>query len=168
MISGQGQVILDGSAVGERGRALDRRFSFVHQDHKILDFLTVEENIRVGAEVRGESWTGDQMTELLRAVGLENLRRRRPEQLSGGELQRVGIARAIACRPRVLLADEPTGSLDAATSSQVVDLLLTLCDSTNCILVAVTHDEDVARRMGQRATIRDGRLLTREMNGAEL
>jgi putative ABC transport system ATP-binding protein len=95
---------------------------------------------------------------LLKAVGLGDRAEHYPAQLSGGEQQRVAIARAVALRPRLLLADEPTGNLDSATGAQVIELLLALNRQHASTLLLVTHDEVLARHAGRIVRLRDGRI----------
>jgi len=95
---------------------------------------------------------------LLRRVGLGERGSHRPPQLSGGERQRVAIARAIACRPRVLLADEPTGALDTRTGEEILDLLLELREKDGLTILVVTHDPKVAERADRQIFMQDGRL----------
>ena len=96
--------------------------------------------------------------EMLRLVQLDGFQRRRPDQLSGGEQQRVALARAFSNRPKILFADEPTGNLDAAHAAQVNDLLFRLNQEAGTALVVVTHNEELARRVGRTLTLHAGEL----------
>ena len=102
----------------------------------------------------------DRPREMLRAVGLEEKRRRRPNQLSVGEQQRVAIARALVTQPAVLLADEPTGNLDSTSSEQVMDLVSRLHAESGQTVVLISHNEQVAARGHRLVRMRDGRLIT--------
>jgi ABC-type lipoprotein export system ATPase subunit len=95
----------------------------------------------------------------MRRTGVSDLAGRLPDDLSGGQAQRVAVARAVACAPRLILADEPTGQLDAAHRDQIVDLLLQVADDYAAGLVIATHDPAVAARLPQRWVIREGRLV---------
>ena len=140
-----------------------RRIGFVYQSHNLIDAFTAEDNVLIGmrfgrAVARAERKA--RARDLLTRVGLEKRRHSRPPKLSVGERQRVAIARALANRPALLLADEPTGSLDPKTAQSVLDLMLELCAEENCTLLLVTHDEEIAGRLPRRFDCRD--LVTTE------
>jgi len=141
----------------ERSGIRLRRIGFVFQRFFLLPMLTAFENVELpqseAGVPRGERRR--RTAELLDYVGLGARAQHRPAQLSGGEMQRVAIARALANRPRLLLADEPTGELDAATGAQIADLLDRVNADGNA-LVVVTHDPALARRAGRRLQLRDG------------
>ncbi len=148
-----GQVRLAGQDLGvldDTGRALLRRraVGFVFQAFHVLPHLDVAQNVAVPLLLLGEPPAARQarIDAMLEAVGLQGLGGRLPQQLSGGQLQRVAIARALVHRPAVLLADEPTGNLDAATAVRVLDLLLAQTRSHGAALVLVTHSEAAAAR----------------------
>jgi ABC-type lipoprotein export system ATPase subunit len=159
-----GRVTVDGhevSGLPERERtALRRRsFGFVFQSDNLHPFLTVVENVALQLSLAGIR-DGDARTrEVLGELGLGDQLQKLPDQLSGGQRQRVGIARAIVHRPRVILADEPTGALDPETSSSVVDTLLAACAESGATLVVVTHDRGVGERLDRTLALRDGRLV---------
>ncbi|HWG98908.1 MAG TPA: ATP-binding cassette domain-containing protein [Pilimelia sp.] len=136
----------------------DPRVSFIHQDHRLVEFLTVAENLRLAAELRGVQPDDATIRARLAEVGLADAGRRWPATLSGGEQQRVAIARALVLRSRVILADEPTGSLDADNSAVVADLLVRAAHGGDALVVVATHDRDVAARMGRRLMLRGGAL----------
>jgi putative ABC transport system ATP-binding protein len=114
-------------------------------------------------ELAGNAGARDAATALLKRVGLGERLDHRPKQLSGGEQQRVAIARAFAGNPRVLLADEPTGNLDAATGQEIIDLMFALNRENRTTLLLVTHDEAVAQRCRRRLRIAAGRLTADEV-----
>jgi lipoprotein-releasing system ATP-binding protein len=161
-----GGVRLDGAdpfAVSPTQRAAfrNRHVGFVFQEHHLLDGLTALDNVVLPALATGGVADGMEARarELLERVGLGSRMGHLPAELSGGERQRVAVARSLLLSPRLLLADEPTGQLDAATAAGVTDLLCTLADEAGGILVVVTHAEAVARRVGAVRQLADGRLL---------
>lgn len=161
-----GSVTLAGetiSAMDEEARAAvrARHVGFVFQGFHLLPALTAEENVALPLELAGRE-DPERVRAVLDQVGLGARRRHYPRQLSGGEQQRVAIARAFVARPRILFADEPTGSLDQATGHQVSDLLFALNAQAGTTLVLVTHDMTLARRCGRVYRIDGGRLLLTE------
>jgi putative ABC transport system ATP-binding protein len=147
------------SELGERERAAFRRANvgYVYQNDNLLPFLTVEENLALqSAMSAGDRADASDVGALLARLGLDALGRRVPDQLSGGQRQRVAIARAIVHRPRLLLADEPTGALDPRNAAKVIDLLLEVRHAVGATLVVATHDRTAARRMGRIVELRDG------------
>ena len=152
------------SALPEAGRAEIRRRSigFVFQSYDLLPFLTAIENVDFQLALSGWSGGRDRSLELMRGLGLGEHGQKLPDQLSGGQRQRVGIARALAHRPSLILADEPTGQLDTASSVTAMDLLLTARTAIGATLVLVTHDLDVAARLDRVVTLRDGRVVADE------
>ncbi|MBI2704717.1 MAG: ABC transporter ATP-binding protein [Actinobacteria bacterium] len=133
---------------------------FVFQHFGLLDTLTAAENIELACSLDGMRPRArrSRARELLEAVGLLERRDHRPTALSGGERQRVAIARALANRPRLVLADEPTGNLDDGSTERVIELLESLPADHACTLVLVTHDRRLAARAQQRYELRGGRL----------
>lgn len=161
-----GSVTLAGetiSAMDEEARAAvrARHVGFVFQGFHLLPALTAEENVALPLELAGRE-DPERVRAVLDQVGLGARRRHYPRQLSGGEQQRVAIARAFVARPRILFADEPTGSLDQATGHQVSDLLFALNAQAGTTLVLVTHDMTLARRCRRVYRIDGGRLLRAE------
>lgn len=159
----RGRIWLDGeelTALDEEARARLRARSvgFVFQSFQLLPSLTALENVMLPLELAGRADAREQARLLLEKVGLAERLDHVPHRLSGGEQQRVAIARAFASRPRVLFADEPTGSLDAATGDTVVRLLFELNREQGATLVLVTHDEAVAARCHRRLVLTKGRL----------
>jgi len=164
-----GEVSLDGMSVfrlsgTERARMRNERIGFVFQSYNLLPELDALENVclpallgrglRDAVQARG--------TELLRAVGLGARLEHRPSELSGGEQQRVAVARAMMNRPSLLLADEPTGNLDSKTGEAILELLWRLRAEAGTTLVMVTHDTHIARRGDRVMEIADGRVLGKQ------
>lgn len=163
-----GSISLDGTEIttlSESGMARFRRekVGYVFQSFHLIPTLTAIENVAVPLELSGERNAVVQAAELLAAVGLSDRMGHYPVQLSGGEQQRVAVARAFACRPPILLADEPTGNLDSTTGASVIDLLLSLHRDYGTTLVLVTHDTTLAASMQRVVSMRDGRLESDSM-----
>jgi len=166
----RGTVHLDGQDLGtldEDARAAFRaeRVGFVFQTFQLIPTLTALENVLVPLELRpGGRRHGDteRATELLARVGLADRTHHYPAQLSGGEQQRVGLARAFANRPRILFADEPTGSLDTETGGGVIDLLVELNAEARTTMVLVTHDPALAGRAHRVVRLRAGAIVADE------
>jgi len=150
----------DTAALGEGGRTRLRRrhIGYVFQRFNLLPTLPAEENVALALRLRGER-PGGAPRDMLRAVGLDEKRRRRPGGLSVGEQQRVALARALVTRPTVLLADEPTGNLDSEASDRVMDLVSRLHRQRGQTVVLISHDAHVADRADRLVRMRDGRLL---------
>ena len=147
-------------ALDEDARAAVRaaKVGFVFQNFQLLGNLTALENVMLPLELQGRSDARGLATEMLRRVGLGERLRHYPKVLSGGEQQRVALARAFVVRPAVLLADEPTGSLDFATGEKVMELMFDLNREAGTTLVLVTHDAAIARRCDRRLHIEAGRV----------
>ena len=146
---------------GELGRLRLHSFGFVFQQFNLIPTLTAAQNIEIAlapSGMRAED-RGSRVVTLLEAVGLAGRADHVPGQLSGGEQQRVAIARSLANEPHVLLADEPTGNLDSTTGSEILDLLLSLSGDGGRTVIIVTHDPDVAGRAERVLRMHDGRLL---------
>ena len=160
-----GRIWLDGveiSSLPEAERARIRRESigFVFQSYDLLPFLTAQENVEFQHALTGANGTSDHSADLIKRLGLAEHATKLPDQLSGGQRQRVGIARALAHAPRLILGDEPTGELDSETSSSVLDLMLEAQKMTGATLIVVTHDVDVAARLGRVVELRDGKVVS--------
>jgi len=140
-----------------------QKIGYIFQSFHLIPTLTALENVAVPLELNGDLDTSKRAAELLAAVGLQDRQSHYPVQLSGGEQQRVAVARAFACRPPILLADEPTGNLDSATGRQVIDLLLSLNRDHGSTLVLVTHDPDLASCAERIISLRDGRIESDEL-----
>ena len=150
--------------LGEDALARFRRdtLGFVFQAFHLIPTLTAAENVAVPLELATVPDAPARAATLLDEVGLAARGHHYPAQLSGGEQQRVAIARALALRPRILLADEPTGNLDSATGSGIIELLLGLNRERGSTLLLVTHDEALAGKADRVLRLRDGRLLDPE------
>ncbi|WP_268243461.1 ABC transporter ATP-binding protein [Xanthomonas oryzae] len=158
----RGNIALSGQDLGQldeeaRAALRAREVGFVFQSFHLLPALTAEENIALPLELAGREDPA-RVREVLEAVGLSARARHYPRQLSGGEQQRVALARAFVARPRILFADEPTGSLDQATGAQISDLLFALNATSDTTLVLVTHDMSLAQRCRHIYRIDSGRL----------
>ena len=162
-----GSVQLDGNelfALDEDGRAMlrARLLGFVFQSFQLLPPLTALENVMLPLELANDDQAEAKARAMLERVGLGERLKHYPKYLSGGEQQRVALARAFVVRPKLLLADEPTGNLDAATGAQIIDLLFELNAEAGTTLVLVTHDEMLAQRCGRQIRLAGGRIV----NGA--
>ena len=143
----------------ERAAVRSRQVGFVFQSFQLLPNLTALENAMLPLELLGRSDARSAATEMLRRVGLAERLGHYPKVLSGGEQQRVALARAFVVRPAVLLADEPTGSLDFATGETVMQLMFELNREAGTTLVLVTHDRGIAERCERQLRIEAGRLV---------
>jgi putative ABC transport system ATP-binding protein len=158
-----GEVRLDGvslTALDEDAlaRLRGKMLGFVFQSFQLLASLTALENVMLPLELAGFSGSTATAREWLVRVGLDHRLKHYPKHLSGGEQQRVALARAFAPNPRLVLADEPTGNLDAATGQQIIDMMFELNAKQGTTLILVTHDEAIAARCGRILRIQSGRL----------
>ena len=161
-----GRIVIDGTditALGEDtlARLRGQKIGFVFQFFHLIGSLTAVENVLVPLELAGTREAPARARELLAEMGLADRGHHYPSQLSGGEQQRVAVARALANDPPLLLADEPTGNLDSATGEHIMDLLFEVNRSRGTTLVLVTHDRDIAARASMRIALRDGRIAER-------
>jgi len=151
----------------ELARIRNREIGFIFQMHHLLPQCTVQENILIPTLAHPSALDAEKRRqraiELIEKVGLSDCARRRPGELSGGQRQRVAVARALINHPNLLLADEPTGSLDNETAQGVMDLLLELNQAENAALVVVTHARNLARQFDTVATLRGGQLHPEEL-----
>jgi putative ABC transport system ATP-binding protein len=150
------------TALGEDALARFRldTVGYVFQSFHLVPALTALENVAVPMELAGDPAPAARARALLAEVGLADRAHHYPVQLSGGEQQRVAVARAMARRPPLLLADEPTGNLDSATGKQIIDLLVAMNRERGSTLVLVTHDPALATRADRVVTLRDGRVAS--------
>jgi len=151
----------------ERAQVRNQHVGFVFQTFRLLPTLTALENVMVPAELRGTRDARERATDLLDKVGLGDRLDHYPTQLSGGEQQRVAMARAFINEPRILFADEPTGNLDAETAERVEDVLFRLNETADTTLVLVTHDQELASRTERVLRLRGGSLVADERQAAE-
>lgn len=159
-----GEVYLDGQELGglnedQRARLRGEKIGFVFQAFQLLPTLTAQENVQVPLELRGAPNAGRRARELLGRVGLSGREHHYPAQLSGGEQQRVALARGFSIGPKVLFADEPTGNLDAGTGATIIDLMVELNQDLGTTLVLVTHDLDLAARAHRTIRLADGKVV---------
>jgi putative ABC transport system ATP-binding protein len=160
-----GSVQLDGADLfaldeDQRAQLRGRCVGFVFQSFQLLPSLTALENVMLPLELAGRADAEALSREILAKVGLEGRLSHYPKHLSGGEQQRVALARAFSTRPKLLFADEPTGSLDAEAGDSVIDLVFELNRSFGTTLVMVTHDEHLAQRCGRAIRLVAGRIAT--------
>ncbi|MGZ5229799.1 MAG: ABC transporter ATP-binding protein [Burkholderiales bacterium] len=160
----EGSIQIDGHdlfALDEDGRAAlrARMVGFVFQSFQLLPAMTALENVMLPLELAGARGAQAAAREMLARVGLGERLEHYPKQLSGGEQQRVAIARAFVTRPALLFADEPTGNLDSATGSQVIDLMFQLNRERRATLLLVTHDEALSQRCDRVLRLAAGRLV---------
>ena len=159
-----GTVLLGGTdifALDEDGRAAFRKakLGFVFQSFQLLAHLDAVENVMLPLELRGDNQAREKAEAMLGRVGLSSRLKHYPKYLSGGEQQRVALARAFVTQPPLLFADEPTGSLDAATGEAIIQLMFELNRERGSTLVLVTHDPAMAARCGRTITIAAGKLV---------
>jgi lipoprotein-releasing system ATP-binding protein len=164
-----GEVYIDGAATSgladaERTRIRRTEIGFIYQAHHLLPEFSAIENVMLPQMIRGLSRRVAEKRghELLTYLGLGERLTHRPAELSGGEQQRVSIARAVANAPRILLADEPTGNLDPHTAAHVFDTLTQLVRASGLAAVIATHNLELAGRMDRRVTLRDGHVVELE------
>lgn len=170
-----GTIAIDGidiTSLGDTERTLFRRrhVGMVFQLFNLIPTLTVWENVLLPAELEGSSDSArrDQAAELLQRVGLGDRHSTFPDRLSGGEQQRVAIVRALAHQPHIVLADEPTGNLDAENSEQVLSLLLALTRESGRTLLMATHDHEIARQASHICRLQGGTLNTQPATQSHL
>jgi putative ABC transport system ATP-binding protein len=151
-------VTLDRLSEDKRAEVRNLYVGFIFQSFNLLPTLTALENVMVPLELRGEKNVAAQALELLDKVGLADRKNHYPTQLSGGEQQRVSIARAFSNKPRILFADEPTGNLDEETGAHIEELIFNLNKEAGTTLVLVTHDRELAEKTGRIIQIRGGKI----------
>ena len=163
-----GEVIIKGESIyklKEKELAILRRrkLGFVFQFFNLIPVLTAEENIEMPVLLDNGKIDKNYMNELLKLLGLEERRNHYPSELSGGQQQRVSIGRALANKPSIILADEPTGNLDSKNSKEVLELLKYCAKKYNQTLILITHDINIAKSADRVITIEDGQITTDEV-----
>jgi putative ABC transport system ATP-binding protein len=162
---------IDTSKLGDRelARVRARRIGFVFQEYNLLSGLNVLENVMLPLRYVNDGKTGrPRALELIERVGLTDRIRHRPTELSGGQAQRVAIARSMVNSPSLILLDEPTGAVDTETAQQLVDLLKRLNREDQVTIVIVTHDLDIAGQASRHIRLKDGKVMTDEAVGAAM
>ncbi|MCW5960039.1 MAG: ABC transporter ATP-binding protein [Pyrinomonadaceae bacterium] len=160
-----GEILIDGeniTTMNEDGLATLRseKIGFIFQSFHLIPSLTAFENVLIPMEILGVKGAKARANDLLEAVELTQRGHHYPTELSGGEQQRIAIARAFANQPKILLADEPTGNLDSKTGSHIFDLMTDLHDRHNVSLVLVTHDQNLADKAQRQIILSDGRVVS--------
>ncbi|CDM69623.1 putative ABC transporter ATP-binding protein MJ0796 [Clostridium bornimense] len=163
-----GDVIVDGDNITklkEKEVAIFRRrkIGFIFQFYNLIQVLNVEENIALPISLDHGKVDKKYMEDIIKILGLENRKRHLPSQLSGGQQQRVSIGRALAYKPSLILADEPTGNLDSKNSKEVIQLLKVMAKKYNQTLIVITHDLNLAAEADRMITIDDGRIIKDEV-----
>lgn len=159
-----GSITIDGDEIttmSEDGLATLRssKIGFIFQSFHLIPSLTAYENVLIPMEIAGARDADDRAKELLDEVGLASRGHHYPTELSGGEQQRVAIARAFANRPKILLADEPTGNLDSKNGRHIFELMTALHQGNNVTLVLVTHDQELAAKAERQIILKDGKVI---------
>ncbi len=165
----RGKIYIDGiDLVKEKDLSQFRqeKIGFVFQLHNLIPNLSVFDNVQIPLLPTGMSnkEMKERASEIIRAVGLEDKKKQRPNKLSGGQRQRVAIARALVNNPSIILADEPTGSLDSKTGEMILNLLMEMHERYNVTLIIVTHDNDVAALAERTIKIKDGQIIEDKYN----
>ena len=159
-----GEIILDGSKLSEMDSedmiAYRRKnIGFIFQSYNLIPVINVLENITLPVELDGEKVDKKYLSEIIDFLGIRDKLYEMPNNLSGGQQQRVAIARALIAKPRIVLADEPTGNLDSKTSEDVVALLKMTSKKFNQTIILITHNNEIAALADRRITIRDGKII---------
>ena len=151
---------LDPLTEDQRAAVRNKHVGFIFQNFQLLPTLTALENVMVPLELRGERHVKNRAVDLLQKVGLGDRGHHYPVQLSGGEQQRVSLARAFSNQPQILFADEPTGNLDAETSEKIIELLFNLNKEAGTTLILVTHDAELANKTSRIIRLKGGRIVS--------
>jgi len=161
----EGAYLLEGMKVADLdpnrlAEIRNKKIGFVFQNFNLLPYATAFENVEVPLIFKGESYKSRKRRgeELLERVGLKDRADHRPTELSGGEMQRVSIARALACDPSIILADEPTGNLDSIAGREIIDIFVDLWKQGHTIAV-ITHDKEISSRTQRTVKLRDGKVV---------
>ena len=167
-IPSSGEVIIDGKSIyklkeKELSILRRRKLGFIFQFFNLIPVLTAQENIEMPVLLDNEKIDKKYMNELLRILELEERKNNYPSQLSGGQQQRVSIGRALANKPSIILADEPTGNLDSKNSKEVLELLKYCVKKYNQTLILITHDINIAKSADRVITIEDGEIISDEV-----
>ncbi|MBN1189239.1 MAG: ABC transporter ATP-binding protein [Dehalococcoidales bacterium] len=161
-----GNYLLEGKEVsklksGEQAKVRGQMIGFIFQSFNLLPYLSALGNVELGQKYAGKT-NPQKAKEALAKVGLSDRMKHRPNELSGGEQQRVSVARALAKDPPIILADEPTGNLDSHTSKEIMSILVDLHSEQNITLVMITHDPNIARYCQRIVQIEDGQIVSEE------
>lgn len=162
----RGQCQLFGEKLPRSDKALSKlrnqSVGFVFQDYRLIPHYSVLDNVAVPLKIAGKSAKDqrNRASELLKLVGLGDVMHHKASELSGGQQQRVGIARALVLKPRLLIADEPTGNLDSTTGQTIMKIIATVHAKLGTTVVMVTHSPEIARHASRIITIRDGKVAT--------
>ena len=159
-----GNITIDGQDItklseDELAELRSQHFGFIFQNFNLIPTLTALENVTLSAELNGSNGTQKKSTELLSLVGLENRNHHYPAQLSGGEQQRLSLARAFINEPTIVLADEPTGNLDSENSKRILNLMTDLHRNKKSTIALVTHEPDVANKAERIIVLDDGKII---------
>jgi len=160
----EGNIIINGQDItkfseDELAELRSKNFGFIFQNFNLIPTLTALENVTLSAELNGSNETQKKSTELLNLVGLTNRNHHYPSQLSGGEQQRLSLARAFINEPSIVLADEPTGNLDSENSKRILDLMSDLHRNKKSTIALVTHEPDVANKAERIIVMDDGKIV---------
>jgi len=155
-------ITLDNLNEDERASVRNKHVGFIFQNFQLLPSLTALENIMVPLELRGQKNAKPIATDLLQQVGLGQRGHHYPSQLSGGEQQRISLARAFSNSPKILFADEPSGNLDGETSERIIEMIFNLNKQAGTTLILVTHDLDLANKTGRIIKLKSGKVVSDE------
>src|SRR5256885_6480861 len=164
-----GEIVVNGDEITKMSedalaRVRSEKIGFVFQSFHLIPSLTAYENVLIPMEILGLDHVRERADRLLDSVDLTDRGHHYPSELSGGEQQRVAIARAFANRPKILLADEPTGNLDTKNGKHIFDLMAQLHHQNSVTLVLVTHDEGLARQAQRQVVLEDGKIIRDQLN----
>ena len=159
-----GSIVIDGMDItrlseDELASLRGGRFGFVFQNFHLIPTLTAVENVALSAELNGAPWAKKRARDLMGSVDLTDRLHHYPAQLSGGEQQRLALARAFVNKPDIVLADEPTGNLDSKNSARIIELIVKLHQAQKATVIMVTHETHLAARAQRILTIADGRII---------